>query len=204
MILPGDRFGRLTARYPFERRRQYMFWECHCECGRIKIARADHLRGGRTKSCGCLSAERAGKINYTHGETAGLTYSPEYLAWSSMLSRCRDPRRIHYAGRGIAVCERWQKFENFLADVGRRPSAQHSLDRIDVNGNYEPGNVRWATRTEQMNNTRTTRYVTAWGKKMPLRTALKMAAMPRETFYSRLKRGWNETAAIETPAGQLP
>jgi hypothetical protein len=181
-----------------------MFWECHCECGRIKIVRADHLKVGNTKSCGCLASEMTAARSRTHGETPYRYHSPEYRVWSGMRVRCSKPRFVHYGGRGIKVCDRWHKFENFLADMGRRPSPTHSLDRIDVDGNYEPSNCRWATRTEQMNNTRTTRRVRAWGEVMPLRTALKISGIGRKTFYQRLDRGWDETAAVETPANELP
>jgi hypothetical protein len=118
------------------------------------------LRSGNTKSCGCLRRElgRAhGIASKRHGEGASGRETPEYRAWAAMLCRCRNPRHKSYAdygGRGVTVCERWRAYENFLADMGRRPDRFHSLDRINNAGNYEPGNCRWATWEEQNTNRR--------------------------------------------------
>lgn len=125
-----------------------------CDCGTIKDIAAYQLTSGRTKSCGCYRRMKA----ITHGETRQKKHTPEYNAWCNMITRCTNPRRDvwHlYGGRGISVCERWTKsYEAFLQDVGRRPSPKHSLDRKNVDGNYEPGNVRWATPEQQRANQR--------------------------------------------------
>lgn len=119
---------------------------------------------------------------------------PEYSCWEGMRRRCfspRDRRYASYGGRGITVCERWAaSFEAFLADVGPRPSAQHSLDRKDNNGNYEPGNCRWATRIEQQNNRRCTRELTLNGETKPLTQWAREAGLPRSVLITRVKRGW--------------
>ena len=125
-------------------------WSCQCVCGAIRDIQASNLLSGSSKSCGCKRPR-----NITHG--LSKKKSPEYLAWKNARSRCNNSNRkdyIDYGGRGITVCERWNDFEKFLEDMGKRPSSQHSLDRREVNGNYEPDNCRWATKQEQVLNRR--------------------------------------------------
>jgi hypothetical protein len=127
-------------------------WLCHCDCGGSRIVRGDKLRSGKTRSCGCKHG------NFHHGHASNGKEHPLYWAWLAMRRRCQDPSRKdyeRYGGRGIKVCERWNEFTNFLADVGERPAPGMSIDRYpDNDGNYEPGNVRWATPTEQVRNRR--------------------------------------------------
>lgn len=129
------------------------YWLCRCDCGVEKEVRAASLLRGKSKSCGCLRREMyAGMVS--HGKSHE---GREYRVWQNMLNRCRNsnlPGYRHYGGRGIEVCPRWLKFENFLADVGVRPSPQHSLDRRNVDLGYSKENCRWATATEQVNNRR--------------------------------------------------
>ena len=158
--ITGLRFGRLAVlcRDETVKGRAPSQWVVRCDCGTEKSVRSEALRSGRTQSCGCLGRERLTERprRLTHGEAAQPT--PEYVAWRSMITRCENPNAAkwpHYGGRGVTVCERWRKdFGAFLADVGRRPSDSHSLDRIDVNGSYEPGNVRWADAITQRHNRR--------------------------------------------------
>jgi hypothetical protein len=124
------------------------------------------------------------------------SHTPEYRAWKNAISRCTrtgDQRWASYGGRGIRVCERWLKsFESFLADVGPRPSGAHSLDRVENDGDYEPGNVRWATRVEQQNNLRVNRRVSFQGKEMTLTEAARLAGIKENTVWTRIERGWPE------------
>lgn len=166
----GRRFGRLTVlgengRSPC-RSRMYL---CRCDCGKETAVRANALRSGNTKSCGCWARDRArfalALYRTKHGCAGGGRKTSEYNAWCCLRERCARPNHPfwkHYGGRGITVCDRWlHSFENFLADVGPRPGPGYSIDRINNDGNYEPGNVRWATRTQQANNQRRRRKCTA-------------------------------------------
>jgi hypothetical protein len=156
-------FGRLLALYMDHKDKfGQPMWRCLCACGETTTVQRSNLKSGATLSCGCLHSERArerykqiGRLRQTHGE-AGAT--PEYRAWASMKRRCFNPNvwnYKNYGGRGITVCPQWAgSFEAFLADVGRKPSQKHVLDKINNNGNYEPGNVRWATMSESNKNRR--------------------------------------------------
>lgn len=156
-ILSGQRFGRLTA-IEFAGRgvRGVALWTARCDCGTTIIANAASLKNKSKMSCGCLRSENGiwrGSINGTHR----MSKTPEYAAWHNMRDRCLNETatRFHdYGGRGITICERWNEFENFYADMGPRPSQKHSLDRIDNEGNYEPSNCKWSTSRQQAFNRR--------------------------------------------------
>jgi hypothetical protein len=158
----GRRFDRLVVIGEAEPGRQgdgrpCLRWRCRCDCGNEITVDGRGLRSGASRSCGCRKSEAIVARFTTHGHTrGGLT--PEYQAWRGMKTRCLNPRHHKfpdYGGRGIRVCDEWiNSFEAFLAHIGPRPSPEMSVDRIDVDGHYEPGNVRWATPLQQRHNRR--------------------------------------------------
>ncbi len=163
LSLEGRRFGRLTVltrggatRSPCGK--VHTNWICQCDCGKTRIVLGDNLRSGGTVSCGCLRREITIRRLTTHGEANRGGCSAEYNCWLNLIARCENQNSKNWplwGGRGIRVCARWrQSFVAFLADMGRKPSPRHSIDRIDPDGHYEPGNCRWATPSEQRRNRR--------------------------------------------------
>lgn len=189
--LTGKVFGRLTViEYDWEVGRR---WKCKCECGKLTFVYTFDLNDGGVKSCSCLLFNG----HPTHSQSRTSLY---YL-WNTMKQRCQNIKNInykHYGGRGIKVCERWELYENFRDDMGHRPNST-SLDRIDNDGNYEPGNCRWASLSEQHNNCRSNVFITYKSIK---KTAIQWATyfnINYHTFYSRLSRGWSMEEIVNTP-----
>lgn len=193
--LVGQKFGRLTvisrAENKLVGKKKRPQWNCICSCGNEVVVVGQSLRNQSTRSCGCLhaekSAERASKLTSRHG----MASTPEYIVWQAMKGRClRESSKDYpqYGGRGITVCDRWMQFDEFIADMGERPSSRHSLDRIDPNGNYEPKNCRWATITEQANNKRTNKRVVCDGESMTVAELSRKTGKPASTIYGRLAR----------------
>lgn len=173
-------------------------WLCLCECGRITATSGGNLRRGRQLSCGCLRDERASVRSRTHGETG----TPTYRSWAAMLRRCRNPKCAafkDYGGRGIAACDRWTSYENFLSDMGVRPAGT-TLDRVDVNGDYCPENCRWATSDEQACNRRTTRRIEHDGRSMTISQWSRETGISRETIGRRIAAGWPVSRALSEAA----
>ena len=155
--LQGQRFGRLlvTSRAGIGPGGN-ITWYCVCDCGQVCTVIGSHVSSGHTMSCGCLKIERLILRATTHGQTKGRRPRGAYQSWAAMWTRCTNPKSKDwkdYGGRGILVCEEWKSFENFYSVMGDRPKGL-TLDRTDVNGNYEPGNTRWATAEQQAQNHR--------------------------------------------------
>lgn len=201
--LRGQRFGRLRVEAlgpnAVDGRRR---WLCNCDCGGQALAHVSSLRSGKTQSCGCLQQERTAAAARVSSRTHGMTRSPEYRSWRAMRSRCLDPNATgyeRYGGRGIKVCERWRNsFEAFYADMGPRPSLDHSIDRVDSDGDYEPGNCRWVAPLEQANNRRDNQTVVIDGVKTTLRNAHRAAGevVNFTSALRRIRRGWSAAAAV--------
>lgn len=187
-ILPGLTFGSWTViRFVGLNSRHQRLWLCRCGCGKQVNRTAGYIASGRSRSCGCVGNAAGAAKRTTHG----LTKSGTYNSWRCMKKRCTDPTCSefqYYGGRGITVCARWlQSFENFLADVGERPSRRHSLDRINNNGNYEPGNVRWATPAQQNRNHRGNVMIEWNGRRQCLSDWASQLGIYSTTLAKRLK-----------------
>lgn len=201
-IAVGSKYSRLTVigvAEPQESKRYGISYKesmstCLCDCGTIKAVKNALLRCGKTESCGCLKLEAIQKRS-THGHRRLGQRSAEYEAWNNMRRRTSNPKSSYYeyyGGRGIKVCERWKaSFANFLEDMREKPSPQHSLDRIDVNGNYCPENCRWATKKEQARNCRNSVYITCKGETRTLAEWAEVTGIRRETISNRIKAGWS-------------
>lgn len=197
--LTGKRFGRLVVICLSHRDSHGSHWRCRCDCGKEPVVRGYRL-GKKTNSCGCLQRERARETARLMATRHGQYRTPEYRAWCHMIRRCYSTKASHYqcyGGRGIKVCRRWRaSFQNFLADMGRRPSPKHSLDRRDNNGDYTARNCRWATQTEQLLNTRQNRLVQFEGRTQPLAAWARERGISPRTLRSRLNKGWAVRRAL--------
>lgn len=211
----GKRFGRIivdsVAEYGSNGKKTK--WLCRCDCGNTSITTGDLLRSGSTTSCGCVHREQLVLRNTKHGQAKSV----ENVAWSNIKTRCTNPNTGRswqdYGGRGIKICKRWsESFVDFLADIGKRPSKRHSVDRIDVNGHYSCGkcdecvangwtaNCRWATTDEQSRNTRSNRMLTANGKTMCIKDWADETGIPRHVIFGRLDVcGWDDQRTVTEP-----
>jgi hypothetical protein len=189
--LSGKSFGRwFVSDYAGK-----SYWNCVCECGTVRKVNGKNLTLGTSSSCGCYVAE----INTKHGMSRTRVYS----IWEGMKQRCTSPSSSYwyrYGGRGIKVCERWQSFENFYADLGEPPSKQHSLGRIDNDGDYEPSNVRWETLEQQNNNKVLNHKVTIDGVTKTLTQWAEENGLKPSTVMSRVSYGWSDYDAVTLPS----
>lgn len=180
---------------------------CRCNCGTEREVFSRSLRQGRSKSCGCAArqvwAEITRKAKLRHGNTVDRGATPEYTAWLAIKARCYNENEkcyTRYGGRGIRVCDRWLgSFENFLADMGPRPTPDHSIDRKDVNGNYDPDNCQWETQTRQQRNRRNSMVITAFGLNLQINDFCEAVDGDRQLIRNRIIRGWPQEDAILTP-----
>lgn len=194
--LTGQRFGLLVAVRRIGGPDSQ--WECACDCGGLAVVQRTHLRSGNTKSCGCM-----GRPNRRHG----MWRTKIYAVWRSMRGRCKNPRAKSYAnygGRGIKVCDRWESFDNFYADVGQAPFQGASLDRINNDGDYEPGNVRWATKKQQQDNRRDTHRVPTAEGVATLTQLAERSGINKNTLRHRLAVGMSAEEAISAPVRKAP
>lgn len=171
-----------------------------CDCGVEQEMFLAEVKRSRTGSCGCLVPALTAAMSTRHGHTTHRSASPEYTAWKGIVRRCTNPRfpgYRNYGARGITVCDEWRDdFPAFLAHVGPRPSPKHSIDRIDNAKGYEPGNVRWATQTEQMLNTRNNHRITAFGETLTISEWSQRTGVLATTIYRRVMRGLPAEEAV--------
>lgn len=175
--------------------------ECVCDCGTVKQVGLHHLRSGDTLSCGCLKVEKTKKANTTHGATVGRTkgecVQSEYVVWAGIRARCKPGGHKDYSERGILMCDSWwEDYANFYADMGTRPSPDHSIDRIDNDKGYCKDNCRWATAREQSNNRRSNIKLTFYGMQKTLEDWSRITGVPSASIRQRLKRGWPPKYAV--------
>lgn len=197
--LAGLRFGRLVAIKPTGlKQNNHYLWLCKCDCGNDHVVKGSILNSGGTKSCGCFRSERMKQIRTSHGDSKDGKTTRIYKAWRSMKERCENanhPAYKNYGGRGIAVCERWQAFEDFKSDMGTPPD-NLSLDRIDTNGNYEPGNCRWASKKVQVANRRNTIRITVNGETKTSQEWSEIGGTKRGTINKRYHLGYSGWACV--------
>lgn len=174
--------------------------KCRCDCGAVKDVSTANLRSGRSTQCADCAKLSSKRIT---SKTHGMSYTPEYEAWKAMKLRCNNPKNhnyYNYGARGISVCERWKVFENFFSDMGCRPSPDHSLDRIDNDGDYTPENCRWALREEQAQNRRVTLKTDINGEQVAISKIAKESGVSPSTMAFRInKLGWSLKDAMNRP-----
>jgi hypothetical protein len=208
--LIGQRFGLYLVIGPRETRPDgNVYYTCRCDCGTVKSVSHGSLRSGRSASCGCARNKATAERSYRHGSAVRTQVTEEYKRWLSMRQRCENPANPAYArygGRGITVCERWDDFAAFLADMGPRPSPQHSIERTNNDLGYEPSNCKWATKLEQANNKSNSHHLTHRGETHTIAEWARLTGIDHEVIRQRLgKLGWSvERALTQPPAVTRP
>lgn len=202
----GRQFGRLVVLHqtPSDRqssgagKRTHRRWMCRCACGSYVDTCGTSLRLGRSKSCGCLSADVTKARSTTHGKSESV----EFRIWAAMRARCTNPNSSDYesyGGRGTRVCDRWLQFENFLDDMGLRPESNFSIDRIDNKGHYEPSNCRWATRQQQANNRTTNIVICFRDRKLTVAGWARETGLSYKALIQRYHAGWTPERMLTEP-----
>lgn len=199
--LTGQRFGRLVviSRFP---RKGRVSWSCLCDCGNTPVVTRGELRDGKTKSCGCYRKEKLKRDLTTHGDSGGGKGTPTkmYKVWASMLQRCTNAKSNHYkdyGGRGISVCERWNKYSNFKEDMGDSYKYGLTLDRINNDDGYFPNNCRWVSQKQQKRNTRKTIMVTYKDETKPLSEWVEILGLPYDRTHHRITHGYTPEDAFK-------
>lgn len=198
-------FGRLTALGPTGRGNDGgILWHCRCICGKETIVTGAHLRSGHTTSCGCYQSDITTERSTSHG----MSRTKEYQVWCSMNERCRNPNNRHYrdyGGRGIVVCEEWKEdfvvFHDYMGDL---PFKGATVDRINNELGYFPGNVKWSTQTEQARNRRNNTMLTYNGKTQSMSAWAEEAGMGHSTIQTRMKLGWPIDKVLTEPVDNEP
>lgn len=196
MNVIGQKYGRYTILSEMPSKNGMRMVLCRCDCGTERAVYFKNLKSGNSRSCGCLGFEATSARNYKHG----YAKSPTWNIWVGMLQRCSPSsgkNAADYFARGIRVCERWQSFENFLADMGDRPIGMQ-IDRIDNNGNYEPGNCRWVTPSQNARNTRRNTLLTFRGETHSVAEWSEIKGWARSVISGRLHYGWSVERILTT------
>lgn len=197
--LTGERFGRLVVIKRVGKNKQgKSLWLCRCDCGNEIIVRGSDLKSGNTKSCGCLQKEKSSTCNTKHGHSD----TEIYRSWHDMIRRCNNPnckQYKDYGGRGIQVCKRWMKFENFLEDMINSWEPGLTLERTDNKRGYYPDNCEWVTRQEQQRNTRRNHLITYNNKTQCIAAWSEETGISAATIRWRLKQGWSPERALTEP-----
>ena len=201
--LVGLTFGRLKVKhFSHVDSKRRACWICECECGGLKTASTWHLRRARVQSCGCLHSEAARKQGLAN-RTVPIECQSEYTTWLNIKARCLNPKSHNYkdyGGRGVSVCSNWKNdFARFLQDVGKKPTPDHQLDRINNDRNYEPGNVRWATKIENANNKRNSRFLTYNDETLTIAQWARKVGIKVYTIHTRLNAAWSVNRVLTTP-----
>lgn len=197
--LTGERFGRLVVLSMSEVKKSgKVHWNCVCDCGKLAVCVSGNLRNGGSTSCGCFRIERITEERFIHGRNSK---DPTYGTWMAMKMRCTNTSSDHYqyyGARGIKVCERWSNFMLFLEDMGERPDGM-TIDRINSDGDYEPGNCKWSTDIEQANNKRNSRVLEMDGISMTVSEWGRKLDVPSKVIFRRIYKGWDAKEALTTP-----
>ena len=198
--LTGQRFSHLKVLGRSGNSGKFAAWLCQCDCGTERVFGGDQLRKGKARICGINGHTWLA----AHPNPPGITteFKSEHQSWTNMRARCADPKHKKYpayGGRGITVCERWADFKNFMLDMGRKPEPKFTIEREDVNGNYEPKNCKWISRKDQGRNKRNSVFVTYEGRRILLLDLVEELGLSRNIVYQRLKLGWTLAQAIALP-----
>lgn len=196
--MEGKRFGMLAVLSRAGFKGKFAAWLCRCDCGAEIVVDGAKLRNGRKKLCSYAAHKSERPLPLT------VEFKSEYQSWTNMRARCLDKTNAKYqiyGGRGITICERWTKFKNFMLDMGRKPDPKFTIERDDVNGNYEPTNCKWISRKDQGRNKRNSVFVTYQGERMLLIDLVERLGISRSLVHQRLKLGWTLAQAIALPLG---
>ena len=202
-VAQGDRYGRFTIVREVESVNYKRRFLCRCDCGNEKIVKLGDMKFGGTISCGCYCRENNRKLISERSTTHGLSHTPLYKVWLGMKSRCYNPNATpykNYGGRGITVCEEWLEHEPFYKwGMANGYESGLTIERINNDGNYEPGNCKWATYREQANNNRRNTKVQIGDRTESLTTWLRLLGLSSSTIYKRLNKGWSAEKALTVP-----